>query len=61
MIKRKGVNFMLNGKTLIIVSIIGQIKKILHKISKYFSKPYDRFGGNKNRFRKATLSHTSNQ
>ena len=37
---------MLNGKTLIILSIIGQIRKTLHKISKYFSKPYDRFGGN---------------
>ena len=37
---------MSHGKVMIIRLIAGEIKRILHKMSQYFSKPYDRFGGN---------------
>ena len=37
---------MSNGKAMIIDLIAGLIKKILHKMSQYFPKPYDRFGRN---------------
>ena len=37
---------MLNGKIMIINSIVGLIKKTLHKMSKYFYKPYSTFEGN---------------
>ena len=63
---------MSNGKLMIIILIIGQIKKILYKMIQYFPKPYDRFGGKvkveldfsnyatKNDLRGATRIHTSN-
>ena len=39
---------MSNGKPMIIHSIVGLIKKTLHKMSQYFPKPYRTFGGNIN-------------
>ena len=36
---------MLNGKAMIILFIVGQIKKI-YEMSQYFPKPYNGFGGN---------------
>ena len=39
---------MLNGKDMIILLIVGLIKKTLYKISQYFPKPYKNFGGNIN-------------
>ena len=39
---------MLNGKVMIIRLIVGLIKKILYKISQYFPKPYEPFGGDIN-------------
>ena len=39
---------MLNGKVMIIHLIAGLIKKILHKMSKYFPKPFEQFGGDIN-------------
>ena len=39
---------MLNGKAMIIHSVVGLIKKTLYKMSQYFSKPYKSFGGNIN-------------
>ena len=35
---------MSNGKAMIIHSIVGLIRKTLHKMSKYFPKPYEPFG-----------------
>ena len=37
---------MSNGKTMIVDLIAGLMKKPLHKMNQYFSKPYDRFGRN---------------
>ena len=37
---------MSNGKDVIILLIVGLIKKILYKMSPYFPKPYRSFGGN---------------
>ena len=45
-IKKKGNKLYVNGKVIIIHLIAGLIKKILHKMSQYFPKPYNRFGGN---------------
>ena len=36
---------MLNGKVIIIHFIVGLIKKTLYKISQYFPKQYEPFGG----------------
>ena len=50
-IKRRGnkVYFgVYNGKDMIILLIVGLIKKTLYKISQYFPKPYKSFEGNIN-------------
>ena len=39
---------MLNGKAMIIHLVAGLMKKILYKMSQYFPKPYERFGGDIN-------------
>ena len=39
---------MLNGKAVIIHLIAGLIKKTLYKMSQYFPKPYEPFGGDIN-------------
>ena len=39
---------MSNGKDMIIHLIVGLIKKTLYKMSKYFPKPYEPFGGDIN-------------
>ena len=39
---------MLNGKVIIIHLLVGLIKKTLYKMSKYFPKPYEPFGGDIN-------------
>ena len=39
---------MSNGKVMIILLITGLIKRILYKMSKYFRKPYEPFGGDIN-------------
>ena len=39
---------MLNGKVITVDLIAGLIKKILFKMSQYFSKPYEPFGGDIN-------------
>ena len=39
---------MLNGKVMIIPLIAGLIKKTLYKMSQYFPKPYEPFGGDIN-------------
>ena len=39
---------MSNGKVMIIHLIVGLIKKTLYKMSKYFPKPYEPFGGDIN-------------
>ena len=39
---------MLNGKVMIILLIVGLIKKTLYKMSQYFLKPYKFFGGDIN-------------
>ena len=39
---------MLNGKVMIIHLIVGLIKKTLYKMSQYFPKPYEPFGGDIN-------------
>ena len=36
---------MLNGKVVIIHLTVGLIKKILYKMSQYFLKPHESFGG----------------
>ena len=36
---------MSNGKIMIIHLIVGLIKKTLYKMSQYFPKPYEPFGG----------------
>ena len=63
---------MSNGKAMVIHLIAGLIKKILYKISQYFPKPYEPFGGDinvkfdlsiyatKTDLKKATRVHTSN-
>ena len=37
---------MSNGKAMIILLIVGSIKKTLYRLSQYFPKPINRFGGN---------------
>ena len=39
-------NYMSNRKAVIICSIVWLMKKVLRKMSQYFPKPYDLFGGN---------------
>ena len=39
---------MSNGKVIIIHLIVGLIKKTLYKMSQYFPKPYEPFGGDIN-------------
>ena len=46
--KEKEINCMLNGKAMIILVIVGLIKKTLYKTSQYFRKPYKSFGENIN-------------
>ena len=36
---------MSNGKAIIILLLAGLMKKTLYKMSQYFPKPYNRFGG----------------
>ena len=40
------ISFMLNGKVVTFFLTVGLIKKILYKMSQYFPKPYEPFGGN---------------
>ena len=47
-IKKKEIIYMSNGKVMTIHLILGMIKKTLYKISQYFPKPYDSFGGDIN-------------
>ena len=47
-LKGKETSCMLNGKVMIIRLIVGLIKNILYKISQYFPKPYEPFGGDIN-------------
>ena len=35
-----------NGKVMVILLIVGEIKNTLHKMSQYFPKPYIHFGRN---------------
>ena len=37
---------MSDGNVMIILLIAGSMKKTLRKMSQYFPKPYNRFGGN---------------
>ena len=39
---------MLNGKVMIFHLIAGLIRRILYKMSQYFPKPYEHFGGDIN-------------
>ena len=39
---------MLNESVMVIDSIVGLIKKTLYKMSQYFPKPYEHFGGDIN-------------
>ena len=39
---------MSNGQDMIIHSIVGLMKKTLYKMSQYFPKPYEPFGGDIN-------------
>ena len=47
-IKRKGDKLNVKWKVMIILLTVGLIKKILYKMSQYFRKPYEPFGGNIN-------------
>ena len=47
-LKAKETSYMSNRKNMIIRLILGLIKKTLHKMSQYFSKPYRSFGENIN-------------
>ena len=47
-IKRKGGKLYVKWKVIIIHSIVGSIKKTLYKMSQYFPKPYEPFGGDIN-------------
>ena len=47
-IKKKEINYTLNGKVMIIHLMAGLIKKTLHKMSQYFPKTYEPFGGDIN-------------
>ena len=40
------MSYILNGKALINLSIVGLLKKTLYKMSQYFPKPYKNFEGN---------------
>ena len=42
---KKEKSYILNGKAMIIHLITGLIKKALYKMSQYFSKSYEPFGG----------------
>ena len=46
--QKKQLKGMSNGKVMITHLKFGLIRKILYKISQYFSKPYESFGGNIN-------------
>ena len=43
-IKKKETSYMLNGKTMTILLIVGLIKTKLYKMSQYFPKPHKVFG-----------------
>ena len=45
-IKKKEINYMSNGKVIIVYSIVRLIKKALYKVSQYFTNPYRSFRGN---------------
>ena len=47
-LKEKVINCTLNGKGMIIVLIVGLIKRSRIKMSQYFPKPFRKFGGNIN-------------
>ena len=47
-LKRKCDKFMSNGKGIIVVLVVGLIKKTFYKMSQYFPKPLRSFGGNIN-------------
>ena len=40
------MSYILNGKAMINLLIVGLIKETLYKMSQYFPKPYKNFGGN---------------
>ena len=43
---QKVINPILNEKFLIIIAIIGLIRKMYYNDEQYFLQPYERFGGN---------------
>ena len=43
-LRKNVINYMSNGKVMIVHLMVGLIKKILYKMSQYFPKPYWRFG-----------------
>ena len=47
-LRKKAISYMSNGKVIIIHLIVGLIKKTLYKMSQYFPKPYEPFGGDIN-------------
>ena len=46
--KKKQISLISNGKAMRIYLIAGSIKNILNRISHYFPKPYEPFGGDIN-------------
>ena len=46
--KEREISYMLNGKAMIIHSVVGLLKKTLYKMSQYLPKPYETFGGDIN-------------
>ena len=47
-LQEKVINFMSNGKDMMIHLIVALIKKALYKLSQYFPQPFRCFGGNMN-------------
>ena len=47
-VRKKEINYMSNGKVIIVHLIVGLTKKTLYKMSQYFPKPYKPFGGDIN-------------
>ena len=41
----KEISYISNGKVMIILLVVRQLKKALYKMSQYFPKPYKPFGG----------------
>ena len=46
--KEKEISYKLNGKTMILHSMVGLIKKTLYKMRQYIPKPYELFRGDIN-------------